>query len=146
MLFGLPSNPKHCKVKLFGKTHVAVPLERTYQGRRKLLRRKNEACLTTLVMSVITIALQRTPDGTGSLLGRGHSDEDQSNLALFLAVTLDVKVRELGLWIQVIKADLFSGDLRIEPQDLNNIPECFQGMALTAKILGNPIQALSRFS
>ena len=59
--FGLSSNPKHCEVKLFGNTHVAVPPERTYQVRRKLLRRKNKVCLTTLVASVVAIPEKQYP-------------------------------------------------------------------------------------
>ena len=82
----------------------------------------------------------------GDQTGRGHSDEDESNLSLFLAVALDVKVRQLRLWTQVIKADFFPGELRIQPHGLVDIPKCFQDVALTAKILGDPIQALSPFS
>ena len=103
-------------------------------------------------MSAVTfVSQQQTPDGdeaqvallsagslgelVGDQTGRGHSDEDESNLAVFLDVARDVKVRELGLGSQVIKADFFPGDLRIEPLGLFNIPECFHDVALSAELL-----------
>ena len=85
-------------------------------------------------MSVVAVPKEQhqpqTPHGHFGLLGelvgdqtgRGHSSEDESNLAVFLAVARDVNVRELGLGFQVIKADFFSGDLRIEPHGLVDVP------------------------
>ena len=110
-------------------------------------------------MSAFTVASQQqTPDtdetqvallsagSLGELVGeqtcRDHSDEDESNLVVFLAVAPDVKVRDLGLGSQVIKDDLFPGDLRIEPHGLVDIPECFHGVVLSAELLVDPIQAL----
>ena len=118
MPFGLPSNPKHCEVKLVGRTH-------DYQARSKLLPRIKIklASLLWLCWSLFRNNKPQTPhchfglfvELVGDQTGRGHFDEDKSNLAVFLTIARGVKVRELGLGIQVIKAELFPGDLGIEP-------------------------------
>ena len=81
---------------------------------------KNKTCLTTLVVSVVA-SQQQTPNAARSfrIICRACRRPNRSrpfrrgrsNLAVFLAIARGVKVRELGLGTQVIKADLFPGDL-----------------------------------
>ena len=83
-------------------------------------------------------------ESVGHQAGRGHPQDDEGNLAVFLAVTRVIKVGELGLGPQ--GAEVVPGDLRIIAHCSVDIPERLTSMALPAKFLADPVQALNPLS
>ena len=73
----------------------------------------------------------------GQQTGHGHPQDDEGSLAVFLVVTREVEVGELGLGPQ--GAEVVPGDLRILAHCSVDIPECLNGMALPAKFLVDPV-------
>ena len=145
---GFVANPKHRVVQLFGKTHsyrCFAGSQSHYSDCRKLLRRKNKTHLTTLVVSVFaqqhpscTIPKRRMAHGHFGLLGelvgdqtgRGHSDEDESNLVLIGRRSWCKSQRAFPRW---------------PPHRASwprRHPGMFKGVALLAEYLANEVEAL----
>ena len=118
---GAVADLEHCAVKLFGKTHDIGSQKTGFKLKRASL-------LDELV---------------GHKAGRGHPQDDEGDLAVFLAVTRVIKVGELGLGPQGV--EVVPGDLRIFLHCSVNIPERLNSMTLPAKFLVDPVEALGPF-
>ena len=77
-------------------------------------------------------------ESVGHQTGRGHPQDDEGDLAVFLAITRVTKVGKLG--IKVVP-----GDLRIFLHYSVNIPEHLNSMTLLAMFLVDPVEALGPF-
>ena len=82
-------------------------------------------------------------ESVGQQAGRGHPQDDEDDLAVFLAVTRVIKVGELGLGPQGV--EVVPGDQRIFLHCSVNIPERLNSMTLPAKFLIDEVEALGPF-
>ena len=112
---------EHCAVKLFGKTHDIGSQKTGFKLKRASL-------LDELV---------------GHKAGRCHPQDDEGNLAVFLAVTRVIKVGELGFGPQGV--EVVPGNLRIFLYCSVNILERLNRMTLPAELLIDKAEALGPF-
>ena len=77
----------------------------------------------------------------GYYAGRGHSQDNESDLTVSLAGVRHVEVRQHGLRSQGFK--LFSGDPPVLADCVVNTPKCLDGVPLTAEVLTYPVETLS---
>ena len=82
-------------------------------------------------------------ESVGHQTSRGHPQDDEGDLAVFLAVTRVIKIGELGLGPQGV--EVMPGDLGIFLHCRVDVSEGFYGMALPAELPVDPVEALGPF-
>ena len=112
---------QHCTVKLFGKTHDIGSQKTGFKLKRASL-------LDELV---------------GHKAGLCHPQDDEGDLAVFLAVTRVIKVSKLGFGPQGV--EVVPGNLRIFLHCSVNILERLNSMTLPAELLIDKAEALGPF-
>ena len=118
---GAVADLEHCAVKLFGKTNDIGSQKTGFKLKRALF-------LDELV---------------GHKAGRCHPQDNEGDLAVFLAVTPVIKVGELGFEHQGV--EVVPGNLRIFLHCSVNIRERLNSMTLPAELLIDKAEALGPF-